>query len=201
MCRTLSMFALVTFTTLSAAESPSINVPLRAERHVVMAEYDRISGSDVRSRQHYCSDLAPSMKADLWTLHLAMYLESHPELTATQQSVIHQALGLIAVGVFDRRPATAALEADLLAKIKTNFPNAVARKIFTQLGREANEGGGGRGPRVKADAPSCTCSVESDYCDQVTNPDFRCVAVGARECTPACCCGTFWLYTCDGVCG
>jgi hypothetical protein len=177
-------------------------VPLREPFADVMAMYDRLSERDEAARQEFCAEVSASMKADLWTVHLAQYLDDHPELTASQQAIIHQALGLIATGIFERDMASKRVEDQLLGQIKAHFTPPVARDIFMRLGPSTRSRNDGPGRRIVTNALDCDCSTESDWCDTITNPNPKCKAPATPQgCTPrSCCCGTLWLYSCDGLC-
>lgn len=157
------------------------------------------------SVQVFYETLSPQEKADIWTAHLKEFLASHPDLTAEQRDVILEALGLIALDVFEVQPHDSAWEWTraaldrLTMRGRTLLPFATAKAALVDLGYPSSDISGGL-TAADDDKIDCTCSTASDWCDMFTNVNDTCVA-GFLECTILMRgCGTLWLYACDGFC-
>jgi hypothetical protein len=177
--------------------------PLRNDRGEVAAIRALIAGasSEANQKELYFA-LPPSLRADVWTLHLEAFVQPESDLIAAQKSVVYEAIGLIAAGALDddvQLPPE--VENAFLARIRANFAPALATSIFASLGRtgRTRTGTPGEKGRIGVNVPECSCSTKSNWCDSVTNPEPYCKTLLRCMSTPDGC-GTFWQYACDGTC-
>ena len=176
---------------------------LRIDPDEVLSEYQLLSSLDLGSRKEYYRYLPMRMKSELWTMHLHTFLTSHTELTADQKGVIYYGIGLLSSGLLEDAELQKGTEGQLLAQIKSHFTPTTAEMIFRQLGSHETILSGSHltptlGGVVRAMMVDCDCSVESNWCDWISNPTPYCRSV---QCLPHIDgCGTFWNHACDGLC-
>jgi len=146
--------------------------------------------------------LPPSIKKELWMMHLRRALLEVPNLGSEQRGLIFETIGLIALGVLEEDPSSATwVQAygeqmrSLETRAREAFESRLARSIFAELG-----------PGVDFSATEslfdpCSCSTESDWCDVITNPNPHCRSGGDYRCRPRSSgCGFLLMYACDGLC-
>lgn len=171
----------------------------RNDRAKVFAEYRFMSSLDLTSRKDYYGNLTPSMKTDLWTMHLDTFLKNHQDLTAGQKSVIYYAMGLLSADLVEDKDLQKDVKDELDAQIAANFTRAMQAMIFREIGSHETIYSGVRASArgVHALIDDCDCTQEHDWCNDLTNPNYMC---GNVRCVLHYGCGTLWLYTCDGIC-
>lgn len=146
--------------------------------------------------------LPPSIKRELWLVHLRRALGEVPNLSAAQRGLIFETIGLIALGVFEGEPTSdswdqlyGAQMRDLERRAREAFDARLARSLFAELGPEVDFA------VTESFFDPCSCSTESDWCDLITNPNPRCRSGGDYRCRPrASGCGFLLMYACDGLC-
>lgn len=164
---------------------------------------------DTPARRVLYREMPADLQGRLWVRHFEDYLERQPELTAIQRSVIYEAIGLMAY-----RSDSAAF-AESLEELRERAPTAFHRGdlavVFGTLGpASANLSTPETDmalarlrsmypPRLSLHIPECSCSSGSDYCSNVTNPDYICEPKGCSRTSFGC--GFMWAYPCDGMCG
>jgi hypothetical protein len=152
--------------------------------------YDQIGTYPIAYRKAILAKLQPGQVSKLWIEQLARYRDAHKSMTAAQSKVLNDGIALL-----DRLAAAAdpdALHADLetfTAAAKSAFGEDEAATLFAQLGPADRNSKA----LVAAGNPVCSCSVQSDYCGAF----FNC---GYTVCNQQSGCGTFYRYTCNGLC-
>jgi hypothetical protein len=203
---------------------------LSVEPPEVARQYERLASEPFRSRAHMFYVLPSSMKSDLWAHHLLTAVTNHPEFTAEQRSLIHEAIRLMSPELYaaamSEGDSATPLEAvhDLTRRAKQLFPRNVALALFVEIGspipiathpesgvalnRESTTGSATEGDQraLKGDgiAPRpIKVTPEAWKCSCSVVDDW---CGYGMECTSAGCqidysnCGTFLLYDCNGVC-
>jgi hypothetical protein len=183
-----------------------LHTPLQNSRAEVLLQYEYVSTLDLVSRKAYVRTLTLEMRSDLWIVQLTTALRNNKVLTAAQRTVIRNAIGLIAEGVFTDEQLRRQTLDDLGFQIRQTFSPELATITFGQLGSAETVSSGlhalpptiSRVPRVMTG--DCDCHQSADFCDTITNPNHVCRDVGIN-CTPTvCCCGWLWMESCDGLC-
>lgn len=165
------------------------------------------------------------MKSAVWTHQFLVALAEHPEFTAEQRAVLHDAIRVVTPELFDVPFAspdwTTRVDEplhDLERRARAAFGDATARLLFAQLGpddppraMQAIPGGasGSNGDQPNAapsrrrvlpeDLPNCSCSTVNDWCAAEFGPQWYCLGGG--------CvwgvnwgCGAAFAYPCNGLC-
>jgi hypothetical protein len=170
---------------------------VKSNEDVLPRDYEGISKFPLAYRRVIFGALMPAEKSEMWRTHLETYLATNPDLTTVQRDLIREAVELVSAGLFatsqqdkrwsrDVRPALS----DLEKRIHEAFSAAQASEIFEQIGP----------PELRlftsklTSGIACACARASDYCPN----GYGCANnVG---CDAGGHCGTFWAYTCDGLC-
>jgi hypothetical protein len=207
----IALIMVVSLTT--TAEASSSHSVLRNNPADVMITYARIASASPAERRNLFVEASPSMKADLWLIHLENFVTDHDDLTPGQRSVIFEAVGMVASGLFEepdpgRLSERFAKPFELMqAHARAEFPKALLIAAFATLGPTNNTAPKpsrpGLLPRVNGlplEPPECGCHWANDFCDSITNPDHTCILWGynCKETNSGC----GWLYyqSCDGFC-
>lgn len=153
--------------------------------------YEEFGSHPVDYRRAIYRALSPEARQSLWRQHLSNYRDNHPQLTSEQISALaHADSYIVTPDAFASIDASTTVpELDRLkTAVDAAFGSDESRRIIAILG-----------PPTDSEAPSparlrsCTCSVISDWCDNSLRcHNDACVQHGG--------CGTFWNYTCDGLC-
>jgi hypothetical protein len=211
--RTIRLFMLVISLTVMAQARAST---LRNNVADVIMTYARIASAPAEQKRSLFFYASPSMKGDVWLMHLENFMTDHEDLTPAQRSVIFEAVGMIASGLFEESDVASlspqfAKPFELFqAHARAEFPKSLLAEAFANLGP----------PDIAANRPrprllpglqglpveppggleSCGCNLNNDFCDSITNPDFQCMSNGydCRAQTRGC--GWFFLQTCNGRC-
>jgi len=186
-------------------------VPFRNDPSAVIDSYDVLSSLDAAGQRRFIATLDTTLREDLWSQHIEIFLQHNPQLTPEQRSVAYEALGLVQSGVFEISRSAADWDirvgqplARLEHEARQVFTPAEARALLVELAPPAfsprrdlrgRTDSAGRG-RSDGFWDDCNCSSESNWCDAVTNPDNSCKG----PCRAQHGCGTLWLYECNGLC-
>jgi len=170
--------------------------------------YRALSTLDVASRKALYRKLPAPLQGQLWMTHFKEFLQSHPELTLTQRSVLYEAIGLITarqesdmldgpISELRQRSLTAFSTADIsiFGTLGPNVPVAATADTDAVLARLRSAYPSG----VSLMIPECNCSASSNFCDTVTNPFPECENTGCSRSDVGC--GWLWLQACNGICG
>jgi hypothetical protein len=215
----LTTFALVlTFTTLPAAFSAErecngeARAWVAAQGRNLPRTYEEISTFPVNYRRAIYTALLPEEKSALWQQQLELHL-SQDRWTQEQRDTLLEAIQLATPDTFavvkDKqnwryRQMIQQIE-QLESRARAVFGHDEAAAIFGVLGPVESE------VTRQSDSPSqrglitapmatstagtaCSCSDRSDYC----NSAYNCTLGGCNTIADEC--GTFWSYTCDGLC-
>lgn len=170
---------------------------VRAHEGALPRDYEGISQFPLAYRRVIFGVLTPEEKSEVWRAHLEAYLATHADLTATQLDLLREAVDFVSSDLFatsrqDKRWAREVQPAlaEFARRAKEAFGPAQAREIFEQIGPPELD----LFTSKLASGIACACSRQSDYC-----PDgYGCANnVG---CDAGGHCGTFLVYTCDGLC-
>jgi hypothetical protein len=84
-----------------SASAQKLVVPLRNSRLEVVENYEGFSTIEVAKQRQIYSSMDPTMREDLWSLHIERFLEDHPDLSREQRAVAFEALGIVQSGIFE----------------------------------------------------------------------------------------------------
>ena|SRR2546421_11136 len=143
--------------------------------------YSSLNSVTLPTRRELFRHLTSQQKSAVWRYHLRRETKQHPELTTEQVAIIQEAFTLATADEFEQRSS---LES-LTIEIHEAFSGALAREIFAQLGNSVKN-------HHAVDELGCDCSRTSDYCST------SCFGNGCAVADYGC--GTFWVYSCDGLC-
>jgi hypothetical protein len=203
------------FTTSLAQTSGNRQEQSRIEQEAAKL-YNTLASLSLSERRTLFRGLTSELKSEIWKTHLRSYLSKHPDLKDEQKEVIQRAITFMNPELYDiprdspeflekvHRPMQL-LEEQLLQV----FSRDVAREILSVPGgpepkqeenptlppvvsKKTSLVSKLNSPKVRS-AEECGCSSRSDWCPQ----DLSCHNLG---CSPRCCCGSMWLYTCNGEC-
>ncbi len=164
---------------------------VRAHIDQLPGTYDEFVSHPIEYRRAIYRALAAEERSNLWLEHLARYRDGHPALSKDQHAALDSAKTYASEqGAFVNIDAAAALPAldTLRSLIDAAFGPEESRRIIATLG-PPSESEVASPARLRG----CTCSVISDWCDNSLRcHNDACVQSGG--------CGTFWNYTCDGLC-
>ena len=135
-------------------------------------------------------EMTAEQQSAAWTAHLNGFSTKVAGLSSTQRAVFAKAQTYVKNPANFRAPDQAAIEA-LATAANNAFGKEQAASMIATLG----PGETMTALSVTPNARGCTCSVRSDYCTNSTN----CYG-GAQGCAQSGGCGTFYSYTCDGLC-
>ena len=205
----LAVCTLVFATVAWSDEDPRFRAPGDAVRHQVIRPevkqlYGTLAALPVRQQRVLIRDLAPAVKAQLWTYNLQLFVVGHPQLTAAQREVIGNVFDLLATpGVFDPlEPGSPAVNLRHTAitmqrqAIDAVFSREESQLIYGRLGPEPQswtETALGLAPKP---LDLCECQTGTDEC----GTSLTCQGGGPALCTPWLGCGPFGQDFCDGVC-
>jgi hypothetical protein len=166
-------------------------------------------------RRAMMSALTPDDRADAWRAQFDRYVETHPDLSADQRTVVREARALLTPGAF-----VPPLSPELRDRIDAMFKRTVevlgedgAKELFVTLGPadpgEANAlpfrqrlADSVRNWRVaSARRTDCNCNVEIDTCDIGPDPWLACSELYTCDFDlswPMC--GPLWSWACTGWC-
>lgn len=188
----------------------------------VAGAYEALLSKSIRERAAEVEQMPPPRRAAIWTHHFLSYLATHPELTDEQRAVIQDAILLMTPQLFALDPSspewTETVDKPLQGiaqRARRVFSPALARELFVHLGPEppsksilervnggeqgsAQQGGSRSRRPVVTDAPSCECSIQSDWCSFEWGMPMKCVQGGCYFTTSGC--GTLFRYACNGMC-
>ncbi|MGH2348221.1 MAG: bacteriocin fulvocin C-related protein [bacterium] len=178
---------------------------------------ERFSACSLPERRLAYADFTLTERRALWRSHLTSFLVKEPRLTPTQQLTLRSIIRSLDSYIDTENRARAALERDgfSAARLRAEFGDSLGKALFATLGTDdrllghtVGETGVAKSPDgtllvttshlTPTPAPKlpvyCSCSMSSDWCCQGTcgNEESDCVTQGG--------CGTFWLYTCNGLC-
>ena len=184
----LSVFCLAAVTPLqvSAEESCSdIQAWVASNANNLPDSYDTYMQYSSSYRRAMWAYLSPQVKSAIWTHHLELFLNAHPDLTAEQLDVVKESSFLATPDRFEdsARSSTLAALKDLQLKAQTVFAKEEVARLLVQLGPVS------RDPVILQ--PLCSCS-----------DDWDC---GGGSCTGNRCslsygCGPYQMDYCMGVC-
>lgn len=188
--------------------------------------YEELQAHGARARPQVLNRYPASMKAAVWSHHFLTALDRHPEFDQEQRRILMDAAALLTPRFFDLDPSLPewaevvdAPMRELHSRAIRAFPPALVRELFLDMGprlptRSASGGASPQscddpyydynkapatdGTRVARNAPDCTCSPQSDYCDWGGLGEYYCKhswCVLVRQA-----CGTLWRYDCVGLC-
>jgi len=166
-------------------------------------------------RRAIMADLAPADRSDVWRTQFRGYLAAHPELSAAQQAVLHDAIEAASPEAF-APPVTAEAKArigDVYGRALKVLGPQVASELFVTLGpktlqhasalpitqRVADQLRSWR--TVNAGFPDCNCNIDIDTCDVVPDPWLQCSELYTCNFDltwPMC--GPLWSWACTGWC-
>ena len=132
-----------------------------------------------------------------WKSHLNEFME-HSEHNTDQRQFVKAVIDYITPQLFARPLSNG--EWQQLESIRKNsfrlFGKEASVQLFSSLQSFAihNPKPGNSINYLEGDVVSCNCSMHSDYCSGLSS----CLS---HTCTSGGACGTFWMYTCDGMCG
>lgn len=135
-------------------------------------------------------EMTAEQQSAAWTAHLNGFSTKVAGLGSTQRAVFAKAQAFAKNPANFRTPDLSAIEALATAATKA-FGKEQAASMIAVLGRRENLTASSVAPAARG----CTCSVKSDYCTNSTN----CYG-GAQGCLQSGGCGTFYSYTCNGLC-
>jgi hypothetical protein len=166
-------------------------------------------------RRAIMRELTPDRRADVWRAQFQNYLNTHPNLTPGQASVVREAMTLVSPAAL-----APAVSTELRDRISQLF-----NKALVELGPQAtNELFVTLGPRVltrpsalpltqrladrvrswrvaSADIPDCNCNIDIDTCDIGPDPWLACSELYTCDFDlnwPMC--GPLWSWACTGWC-
>jgi hypothetical protein len=196
------------FLCLTAANSLSAAVP--EEGRTARAAYKALSALTTPERKLLYAQLPSAMKAALWRLQIQNFVAQHPDLSTEQLALLAAANELLDATLFEIDPAAPewkdSVDAPLTLlseKAAVLFQHDEAVTLFNHLGdpEPPTEAANDRALGSEQGVPpsphdDCECSKRSDWCwsgsfCNNTYPTCRVVGFG---------CGTFFTYTCDGLC-
>jgi hypothetical protein len=215
-----AIVALSTLVAASAAPPPRCAADVAAEwaqshRATLPTTLPEFSKYDAVYRHAIYHELTPAQRAGLWRRQLEPLAGSGSTLTAPQQAKVR--LLLSRLDYYMTAPAAearGALDRDGFssAALRAEFGVQLGRAIFEDLGAPTRRNGGvvaseaaqARPGEARADAESaslamvstCHCSYDSDWC----SGDNYCIRNGWECVHEDSCCGTIWMYECDGRC-
>lgn len=182
-------------------------IPLRNPYPEVQAKYDSIQFLNRAELREAMGTMAPTMAADIWTVHIVRILRAHPEFTPAQRSLIYEALGLIVSGSFEiDRASREWLEQgrptlrDLAKRVNAAFPDDIARSLMLDPRDPLMTlplPGGPRDRRLESQGWEwCHCSIYYDMECHFSNcadpPVIGCLVWNG--------CGPWTFDACDGIC-
>lgn len=135
-------------------------------------------------------EMTAEQQSAAWTAHLNGFSAEVAGLGSTQRAVFAKVQTYAKNPANFRAPDQAALEA-LAAAANNAFGKDQAASMIATLGPSETQ----TASRVTPNTPSCTCAAASDWC----NNNTRCVGL-VTACNHHGGCGSFWSYTCDGLC-
>jgi hypothetical protein len=154
-----------------------------------------LSTFDLARRKAIFSALPKAARVALWREQIEYYEKALP-LSEEQRQILREVDKVLNIYV----DPTRVREFDSLytPRVKRAFGQKLARKIIAELGVQTPEDLAALDPKAAAPLSTCNCSVASDWCDQITNPDMACggPACDATESG----CGTLFSYACNGLC-
>ncbi len=183
---------------------------------------DSIHALPIAYRHALRRTLTPKEQTALWSHHIAAYMAQETGLVETQKRFLLDAIAQLDAGAlipFQGLPSTENMRAvDAVDRTaRSLFNREQARYLFHDLG-PADADSAVREPGLNrisaligvyfmleaAARPVCECSVDSDYCSsgKCRTPTSECI-IQNPICPDGglyCGCGTFLLYTCDGMC-
>jgi hypothetical protein len=195
--------------TRSLAESlttPPMNGGSSVER--LYGSLERFAKPD---RVRFYNEQPPTVRRDLWVIHLEHVLAANPQLTSEERGVILEAIGLILSGgvrfdlpLSDQAPAAIASIEELESRAKLVLPPQMLVPTFGALGGAERALPDFLGRRLGASVvDDCTCHVGSQYtCDNPTGPEPYCIyPLPPKSCAPTQGgCGFFFMESCNGIC-
>src|SRR4051812_19251979 len=108
MRRLLMVACLFTFVlSIASAYAAPAAFPTRNNRTDVVIAYAQLTMASGSARRELFLQSSPSMQGDLWILHLEYFVTDHEQLTTEQRSIIFEAVGLLASGLFEEDHANA----------------------------------------------------------------------------------------------
>ncbi|MGX1565590.1 bacteriocin fulvocin C-related protein [Streptomyces sp. NPDC055506] len=166
---------------------------VQANKANLPQNYAAFTRHDVTYRRAIYTELAPSVRSNMWVDHLQAYRSAHPDLTADQVDVINRAMKLARrEATFNERltPQLDQQAQDLRDRAIAAFGKAEAGALLATLGPAPTS--------AELAASDCTCAQHSDYCDR--GNCVQCAYCDNCWCKCNRGCGTLWAYKCQGTC-
>ena len=139
------------------------------------------------------------LRANLWKIHLALYLAKHSELTKEQKKIILEGITLFTPELYQTPKKSWSGEMETDNEAIQLFTKRAQEVFSKEKGAEVFEKLGGAESQYSRNldeielsmlrADNCNCSGASDWCWNV------CVGVGCKQTTWGC--GTGWSHPCD----
>lgn len=188
------------------------SIAMAQEDRDAQTVYRMLSSRSLSERRVVFRNVTPEMRAALWRVHVRHFLDSHPELTPAQHTVIAQFLTLFSAELY--RAHTDDPEWDAMFGVPFERMKESASAILThELFHEALDV---LGPLPAESAPALTgvrtasMHLEPDFCVGCYAPDCEC-NLGSDWCFGGTCsadnckgdswgCGTGWQKPCNGMC-
>lgn len=213
----LPVVATVTVVTGGAAPPPP-ELPctvaarwVESHRALLPTTLEGLSSYPMLYRKAAYRALTTTQRRAVWREHLSTFLGPASPLNARQQASLRGIMTRLDQYVDTTRQSRAAQRRDGLTsmQLRVQFGDRLARAMFATLGPsdpEPNElvakalrqTGALRAsdPKASIQHPNCACSGASDWCSgssTCNGSNIECITSGSG-------CGTFWCYSCDGLC-
>ncbi len=176
----------------AAGESDPARKWVKANAGQLPTSYDELITYSQAYRKAIFQASPAAVRSKLWVEHIESYRAAHPVLASAKSDVLARAATMAATtSIFSpgasRREVHAQLSG-LRASVASEFGPDEAFSILAMLGP------GTRPARVAPMDSTCQCATADSWCDSNTTCQNY---VGCDQVTG---CGTFWGYTCDGLC-
>ena len=185
---------------------------VKAHSNELPKSYEELTRFPLNYRQAIYTALDAETRSGLWQAQLELALQRE-DLTDAQRDVLLEAVQIATPETFaaakNRRERSRVLRQveDFDKRARAAFGEK-AVDLFGRLGpadleflvvdhrqaQSTTEGQGVRGVNSALTAPLCSCSTDSDWCNNASH----CVSGGCTLVRDEC--GTFWAYDCNGQC-